>query len=134
MQNVNPESKDLQQQIVEIRDRLSGAEGEIRQLNRTAWDTSKQTIWQFIIFTITMAAVVIGALNYQTGSLNKQLEIRSNAIEQRIDTLEKRLDQRIDQVNHRIDQVEKNFNDRFDDFQKTMNSRFDDLKQEVRKK
>jgi hypothetical protein len=110
MQTVNPEMRDIQQQVVELRDRISHAEGEIRQLNRTASDTSKQTIWQFVIFTMTMAGVVIGALHYQTNELDKRFKIRADAIEQRIDSLEKRLEQ-----------TEKN-----------LLARFEDLKQEVR--
>jgi hypothetical protein len=110
MQTVNPEMRDIQQQVGELRDRISQAEGEIRQLNRTASDTTKQTIWQFVIFTITMAGVVIGAMNYQTNQLDKRFNLRADAIEQRIDSLE-----------NRLEQAEKN-----------ILARFEDLKQEVR--
>lgn len=114
MQPINPEFRDLQQQVVELRDRLSKAEGEIQQLNRTSSDTTRQTIWQFVIFTITMAGVVIGALNYQTNALNRQFDARNQILEERMTGLEKRLDQRIDQA------------------EKNINARFEDLKQEVR--
>jgi hypothetical protein len=77
-------------------------EGKVEQVNRTASDTSRQTIWQFVIFTVTMAGVLIGATFYQTEALRRE----SNA---RFESLEKRLDQ-----------VEKN-----------MTARFDDLKQVV---
>lgn len=121
MQTINPEFRDLQQQVIELRDRLAKAEGEIQQLNRTSSDNTRQTIWQFVIFTLTMAGVVIGALNYQTSALSRQFDARNQVLgeritglEQRITGLEKRLDQRIDQV------------------EKTINTRFEDLKQEVR--
>ncbi|MCG3163972.1 MAG: hypothetical protein JMDDDDMK_05431 [Acidobacteria bacterium] len=110
MQIISPEFRDLQQQVVELRDRLSKAEGEIQQLNRTSSDTTRQTIWQFVIFTITMAGVVIGALNYQTSALNRQLDARLGITDQKIIDLEKRLEM-----------AEKN-----------LNARFEDLKQEVR--
>jgi len=110
MQTINPEFRDLQQQVVELRDRLSKAEGEIQQLNRTSSDTTRQTIWQFVIFTITMAGVVIGALNYQTAALNRQFDARLGITDQKIIDLEKLLEM-----------TERN-----------MNVRFEDLKQEVR--
>ena len=110
MQNVDPEFRELKHQVIEQGNRLSKVEGEIRQLNRTAFDTSKQTIWQFVIFTITMAGVVIGALNYQTSALNRQFDARIAITDQRIIDLEKRLEM-----------VDRN-----------MNTRFEDLKQEVR--
>lgn len=102
MNVVSPEIRELQQQVAELRDRLSHFEGKIEQVNRTASDTSRQTIWQFVIFTVTMAGVLIGAAIYQTEALRRE----SNA---RFESLEKRLDQ-----------VDKN-----------MTARFDDLKQVV---
>ena len=114
MQAINPEMRDLPQQVSDLRDRLSKAEGEIQQLNRTAWDTTKQTIWQFVIFTVTMGTVVIGALNYQTSALSRELGVRHDSTDQKILAVEKRLEQRIDQV------------------EKNLNARFEDLKQEVR--
>ena len=110
MQAINPEFRDLQQQVSELRDRLAKAEGEIQQLNRTAWDNTKQTIWQFVIFTVTMAGVVIGTLNYQTSALGREFSARLDTTDQKILALEKRLEQ-----------TEKN-----------LNARFEDLKQEVR--
>lgn len=110
MQTISPEFRDLQQQVVELRDRLSKAEGEIQQLNRTSSDTTRQTIWQFVIFTITMAGVVIGTLNYQTSALNRQLDARLGITDQKIIDLEKRLEMA----------------------GKNINARFEDLKQEVR--
>jgi chaperonin cofactor prefoldin len=110
MQAINPEMRDLQQQVTELRDRLAKAEGEIQQLNRTGSDNVKQTIWQFVIFTLSMGGLLIGGLNYQTTQLDARANLRSEAIEQRINSLEKRLEQ-----------TERN-----------INARFEDLKQEVR--
>ena len=114
MQTINPEFQEFQQQVAELRERVAKAEGEIQQLNRTAWDTSKQTIWQFVIFTVTMGGIVIGALNYQTSALSREFSVRLDATDQKIQALEKRLEQKIDQSD------------------KNMNARFEDLKQEVR--
>jgi peptidoglycan hydrolase CwlO-like protein len=114
MQAINPEMRDLQQQVTELRDRLAKAEGEIQQLNRTGSDNVKQTIWQFVIFTVTMGGLLIGALHYQTSALSREFSVRLEATDQKILALEKRLEQRIDQV------------------EKNLNARFEDLKQEVR--
>lgn len=53
MSAARPEFRDLQQQVSDLRDRLAKAEGEIRQLNRTTSDNTRQTIRQFVIFTVT---------------------------------------------------------------------------------
>jgi hypothetical protein len=110
MSTVNPELRDLQQQVGDMRDRLAKAEGEIQQLNRTAGDTTKQTIWQFVIFTVTMASVLLGGIYFQTEALRREFNGRFDAMGARFDVMEKR-----------IEQSEKN-----------MLARFDDLKQEVR--
>ena len=114
MQAIQPEVTELQRQVGEMRDRMSVTESQILQLNRTSSDTSRQTIWQFVVFTITMAAILISVLNYQTNQIEAKFNLRADTIELRINSLEKRLDQRIEQLD------------------KNMNARFEDLKQEVR--
>jgi hypothetical protein len=79
-------------------------------LNRTGSDNVKQTIWQFVIFTVTMGGFLIGALHYQASALSREFSVRLEATDQKILALEKRLEQ-----------TEKN-----------LNARFEDLKQEVR--
>jgi len=109
MNVVSPEIRELQQQIAELRDRLSHFEGKIEQVNRTASDTSRQTIWQFVIFTVTMAGVLIGATVYQTEALRRETNARFDTVDKQFGALDKRLDQ-----------MEKN-----------MTARFEDLKQIV---
>jgi hypothetical protein len=106
---INPEIHDLQQQVAELRVRVANAEGKIDEVSRTASGTVRQTIWQFVIFTVTMAAVLLGGLNYQTEALRREFNARFEALETRIEL------------------SEKNTNARFDD----MNRRFEDLKQVV---
>jgi DNA anti-recombination protein RmuC len=115
MQNIDPEFRELKREVVEQGNRISRVEGEVLQLNRTAADNIKQTIWQFVAFTIAMAVILIGGLNYQTNALRNELGTR-------ITKVEKRLEQR-------IDQVEKNMNARFEE----TNRRIEDLKQEIRR-
>jgi cytochrome P450 len=103
MNTVNPELRDLEQQVVQIRDRVAKAEGEIQQLNRTAGDT-----------TVTMAAVLLGGMYFQTEALRRESNARFEALQSRIEQSEKSL-------THRIEQSER-----------SINSRFEDVKQEVR--
>jgi hypothetical protein len=113
MSAVNPEFRDLQQQVAELRDRMSKAEGKIEQVNRTASDTSRQTIWQFVIFTVTMAGVLAGTTVYQTEALRRETNTRFEAMEKR------------------MDQMEKNLNAQMDQLERSLSGRFDDLKQIV---
>ena len=131
MQTVNPEMRDLQQQVVEMRDRLSKAEGEIQQINRPSSAVARQTIWQFVIFTVTMGGILIGMLNYQTNSIRNELQsfrnevnARFEATDQRITQLEKRLDQRIDSLEKRMDSLENRID--------LLSRSIEDLRKEVR--
>ena len=112
MSTINPELHEIQQQVAELRDRVAKAEGKIDEGNRTASGTVRQTIWQFVIFTVTMAAVLLGGLNYQTEALRREFNARFDTVNARIDA-----------VNARFDGV----NSRFDD----TNRRIEDLKQVV---
>src|SRR5262245_47689777 len=94
---------------------MAKVERGIEQVNRIATDSTRQTIWQFVIFTATMAVILVTAINYQTEAL-REFNSRFTAIDQRLDLMDKR-----------FDQVEKRFDARFDD----MNARFEDLKEVV---
>lgn len=133
METINPEIRELQQQVArlnerqsvtdaevarlkkieaqqaQIIERLGHNEGRIEQVNHTASDSTRQTIWQFVIFTVTMAAVLIGSSIFQTEALRRESNARFEAIEKR------------------MEQMDKNMNARFED----MKLRFDDLKEVV---
>jgi len=84
--------------------------GELDEVKRTSGDMTKQTIWQFVIFTVTMAAILLGGIKYQTDTLRNEMNARFDAVNSRFDA-----------VNQRLEQSEKN-----------ITARFEDLKQEVR--
>ncbi len=115
MSVINPEMHDLQEQVAEQRVRLANTEGRIDEVRRTASGTVRQTIWQFVIFT-TMAAVLLGGLNYQTEALRREFNARFDTVNARFDS-----------VDDRFADMNKRFDARFDD----MNKRFEDLKQVV---
>ena len=119
MSTINPELHGIQQQVAELRDRVAKAEGKIDEGNRTASGTVRQTIWQFVIFTVTMAAVLLGGLNYQTDALRREFNARFDTVNEHFGAV----NARFDAVNARFDAV----NARFDD----TNRRIEDLKQVV---
>ncbi|MBO0721140.1 MAG: hypothetical protein J2P41_09975 [Blastocatellia bacterium] len=108
MNVVNPDIRDLQQEFTELRDRMSKAEGKLEQLQRTASDTSRQTIWQFVIFTVTMAGVLAGMTVYQTEALRRETVYQTEAVRRETDA-------RFASIEKRMDQMEKNLTARFDD-------------------
>jgi chaperonin cofactor prefoldin len=114
MEVINPQLKELERKHEELKSTVDYMRGEFEELRRTARDTTRQTIWQFIIFTITMASVMLAGLKYQADVLRKEMDIRFEAMERR------------------IEQSEKSITARFEDLKKDLTSRFDDLRQEVR--
>jgi predicted nucleic acid-binding Zn-ribbon protein len=119
MSTINPELHEIQQQVADLRDRVAKAEGKIDEGNRIASGAVRQTIWQFVIFTVTMAAVLLGGLNYQTDALGGEFNARFDTVNEHFDAV----NARFDAVNARFDAV----NARFDD----TNRRIEDLKQVV---
>lgn len=103
MEVINPQMKDLEHKFEDLRITVSQMRGELDEVKRISSDTTRQTIWQFVIFTITMAAILLGGIKYQTDTLRNEMNIRFEA------------------MNQRFEQSEKN-----------LTARFEDLKQEVR--
>lgn len=116
MEVINPQLKELEQKHEELKNSVAQMRGELNELKRTSSDTTKQTIWQFIIFTITMAGVVFAGLKYQGDTLRKEMDIR-------FDAQRREMNARFESVEHQIRQSEEN-----------VLARFEDLKQEVRAK
>ena len=127
MSVINPEMHDLQEQVAEQRVRLANTEGRIDEVRRTASGTVRQTIWQFVIFTVTMAAVLLGGLNYQTEALRREFNARFETVNARFDSVDDRFADMNKRFDARFDDMNKRFDARFDD----MNKRFEDLKQIV---
>jgi hypothetical protein len=123
MSVINPEMHDLQEQVAEQRVRLANTEGRIDEVRRTASGTVRQTIWQFVIFTVTMAAVLLGGLNYQTEALRREFNARFDTVNARFDSV----DARFDSVDARFDDMDKRFDARFDDMNRRFDARFDDM-------
>lgn len=102
MEIINPQLKDIERKQAELQNTMAEMRGELNELKRTASDTSRQTIWQFIIFTVTISAVLLGAVKFQTDNLRREMEIRFSAQSQEINT-------RFDIVEKRLEAMEKGF-------------------------
>ena len=103
MEVINPQLKEVERKVEDLRDTVFQMRGEIDAIKHNSRDITRQTIWQFVIFTVTMGAILLGGIKYQTDTLRNEMNIRFEAMEKR------------------IDQSEKN-----------VTARFEDLKQEVR--
>lgn len=114
---VNPELHELQQKVESLQIELAKTQGEITTLKHTAADTTRQTIWQFVIFTVTMAGILLGGIKYQSDTLRAGMNLRFDSVNNRFDS-----------VNNRFEAMEK----RIEQSEKNIIARFEDLKQEVR--
>jgi hypothetical protein len=114
METINPELRELQQKYENLRAELARTQGEVEQLKHTTRDTSRQTIWQFVIFTLAMAGILVGGIKYQSDTLRSEMNIRFEALEKQLEQSEKNAQAHLDQV------------------EKRLLARFEDLKQEVR--
>jgi hypothetical protein len=102
MEVINPQLKELERKHEELKSTVDYMRGEFEELRRTGRDTARQTIWQFIIFTITMAVVMLGGLKYQADVLRKEMDIRFEAMEQRIEQSEKNIVARFEDLKQEV--------------------------------
>jgi uncharacterized protein (DUF697 family) len=109
---LDPEFTVLRDKVESQGREIAELRATVQQLGRTASDTSRQTIWQFVIFTVTMVIAVpgsiVGASAYQTEALRREMNVRFEAMEKRTEQSEKNLITR-------IEQSEKNLTTRFED-------------------
>jgi hypothetical protein len=121
MDVINPEIRDLKEKYQELKTSLARVEGQVELLKITTKETARQTIWQFIIFAATIAAILIGGIRYQTDVLRKEMDFRFDAQRSETGARFGIMEKRFEAMEKRMDQMEKN-----------LLSRFEDLKQEVR--
>lgn len=110
MDVINPQLRELERKQQELQTTVAYMRGELDEVKRLAGGTVRQTIWQFVIFTVTMGAILLGGIRYQTEALRSEFNLRFEKVDLRFEEMEKRMDQ-----------MEKN-----------ILARFEDLKQEVR--
>jgi chromosome segregation ATPase len=93
---INPEIRDLQQKVEEMRINLARTQGEIEIIKHNSERNDRQTIKQFVIFTITMLIAVVtclvGTSVFQTDALRREISARFEAVNQRFDSIDKRME------------------------------------------
>ena len=91
MDVINPQLKELERKQEELQTTVAYMRGELDEVKRLAGGTVRQTIWQFIIFTVTMGAILLGGIRYQTETLRSESNLRFEAMEKRMDQMEKNI-------------------------------------------
>lgn len=93
---INPEFRELQQKVEEMRVNLAKTQGEIEIIKHDSERNDRQTIKQFVIFTITMLIAVvtclIGTSIFQTDALRREMNARFDGMNQRQQSLEKQME------------------------------------------
>ena len=104
---INPELRDLKQEVNEMRVNLAKTQGEIEIIKHNSERNDRQTIKQFVIFTVTMLIAVvsclIGTSTFQTDALRREMNARFDTVNQRFESV----NQRFDSVDKRFDSLEK---------------------------
>ena len=94
---IDPNFRELQLKDEEMRIDLAKTQGELAVIRHNSARNDKQTIWQFVIFTMTMliavVACLIGTSVFQTDALRREMNARFDHVNQRIDSLEKSIDE-----------------------------------------
>jgi chaperonin cofactor prefoldin len=114
---INPEIRDLQQKVEEMRVNLAKTQGEIEIIKHNSERNEWQTIKQFVIFTITMliagVTCLVGTSIFQTAALRREMSAKFETVNQRFETV----NLRFDSIDKRMEKLEKSI---------------DELKQDVR--
>ncbi len=102
MEVIDPRVRELERKHEDLQNTVAQMRGELDELRRTARDTSRQTIWQFVIFTVTMGVIMISAIKYQTDTLRNEMNIRHEAMEKRIEQSEKNIITRFEDLKQEV--------------------------------
>jgi chaperonin cofactor prefoldin len=93
---INPDFRDLQQKVEELQLTLAKTQGEIAFIRHNSERNDRQTITQFVIFTVTMLIAVvsclIGTSIFQTDALRREMSAKFETVNQRIGSLDKRME------------------------------------------
>ncbi len=93
---INPDFRDLQQKVEELQITLANSQGEIAIIKHNSERNDRQTITQFVIFTVTMLIAVvsclIGTSIFQTDALRREMNAKFETVNQRIDSVDKRME------------------------------------------
>jgi chaperonin cofactor prefoldin len=103
---LDPEFTVLREKVESLGREIAELRATVQQLAQMVSNTNRQTIWQFVIFTVTMVVAVtgsiVGASTYQTESLRREMNVRFEAMEKRIEQSEKNLSERFEDLKQEV--------------------------------
>lgn len=109
---INPEFRELQQKVEDMRINLAKTQGEIEIIRHNSERNDRQTIKQFVIFTITMLIAVvtclIGTSIFQTDALRREMNAKFETVNQRFDQNKERVDfleKRLERIENSLDEI-----------------------------
>jgi len=109
---IHPEFRELQQKVEDMRINLAKTQGEIESIRHNTERNDRQTIKQFVIFTITMLIAVvtclIGTSIFQTDALRREINARFETVNQRFDQNKEKTDsmeKRMEKIENSLDEI-----------------------------
>ncbi|QQS49087.1 MAG: hypothetical protein IPM66_10900 [Acidobacteriota bacterium] len=102
MEVINPKLRELERRQEELQTTVAYMRGELDEVKRLAGGTARQTIWQFVIFSVTMGAILLGGIRYQTETLRNESNLRFEAMEKRMDQMEKNILARFEDLKQEV--------------------------------
>jgi predicted nucleic acid-binding Zn-ribbon protein len=105
---VNPELLHLREKQELLQSKLELLSERVSRTEGRVTDATKQTIWQFVIFMVGVASLIIGLVNYQ----NSVLEKRFDQIDKRLEQMQKDTNSRLDRVERNLDELNKELRNR----------------------
>jgi peptidoglycan hydrolase CwlO-like protein len=120
---VNPDFRDLLQEVQEMRVNLAKTQGEIEIIKYNSERNDKQTTRQFVLFNITMVIAVIGSLIgssiFLTEALRREMDAKFGTVNQRFDSV----NQRFDSIDQRLDSLDKKLDRSIQELKEEIRSR-----------
>ena len=99
---INPEFRELQQKVEDLRINLAKTQGEMEIIKHNSERNDRQTTKQFVAFFIAMLIAVSGSLIgtsiFQTDALRREMNARFDTVNQRMDQMQKSIDELKDEI------------------------------------
>ncbi|MEP7336930.1 MAG: hypothetical protein ABI977_04245 [Acidobacteriota bacterium] len=105
---VNPEIIQLREKYEALQSKYEILSERVSRNEGRITDSTKQTIWQFVIFMLGVAGLIIGLVNYQ----NSVLEKRFDELNRRIEEGRKDLSTRQERIEGNLDDLNKELRSR----------------------
>ncbi|MGE0100737.1 MAG: hypothetical protein AB7H86_12330 [Blastocatellales bacterium] len=102
MELIDPRLREIERKQEELQTTMAYMRGELDEVKRLAGSNVRQTIWQFVIFSVTMAAVLLGGIRYQTETLRNEFNIQIAAMDKRLNQMEQNILARFEDLKQEV--------------------------------